>query len=90
MVALLFQSDEIDKGFKVMLADGSIVHHGSPDDQNFTMQKDDNRNRPHIIRHNKKNENWNRIRTTGIWSRWSLWNSASLSASIRNKTKSQE
>ena len=79
----LFKSDRKDKRFKVVLGDGSVVHFGSPEHQNFTIHKDEGRKRLYIIRHSA-NENWNDIRTAGFWSKHLLWNKPTLSQSIRD------
>ena len=84
-----------------ILENGSVVHFGSPEYENF-MHKDEGRKRLYIIRH-EKNEDWTKsgIQTAGFWSKHLLWNLPSLTASIRDterrfgikiidKTKSQK
>ena len=69
--------------YTAIFSDGSVVHFGSPEHQNFTIHKDEGRKRLYIARH-EANENWNDIRTAGFWSRWLLWNKPTLSQSIRD------
>ncbi len=72
----LFKSNLKNKRYIVVFentpggeADGSVVHFGSPEYENFTIHEDENRKRFHILRH-QKNENWteNIIKTAGFWS----------------------
>ncbi len=80
------KSTSKNKRFMVILGDGSVVHFGDDRYQIFTMHKDQNRKRLYNIRHTK-NENWIDITTPAFWSRWTLWNSPSLAASIRDTEK---
>jgi hypothetical protein len=102
MLIQLFKSNLKNKRYMVVFENGSRIHFGSPEYENFTMHKDEGRKRVYIIRH-EKNEDWTKsgIQTAGFWSRWLLWNLPTLSQSIRdtekrfgikivNKTKSQE
>ncbi len=83
MIVHLFRSNLKNKRYTAVFENGSVIHFGSPEYQNFTMHKDEGRKRLYIIRH-EKNEDWNKsgIQTAGFWSRWILWNLPTLSQSI--------
>ncbi len=70
----------------VVFENGSVVNFGSPEYENFTMHRDSDRKRLYILRHQTR-EDWNDIKTAGFWSKNLLWNSPSLSASIRDTEK---
>lgn len=58
------------------------VHFGATGYSDFTQHKDKARRDRYIDRHRGR-ENWGKtgIATAGFWSRWLLWNRASLRAS---------
>ncbi len=68
MIVLLFKSDKKDKRFKEILGDGSVVHFGSPEYENFTIHKDEGSKRLYNLRH-QKNEDWNDMTTPAFWSK---------------------
>jgi hypothetical protein len=82
----LFKSNLKNKRYMVVFENGSTVHFGSPEYENFTMHRDSDRKRLYIIRHQTR-EDWNDIKTPGFWSRWLIWNLPTLSQSIRDTEK---
>lgn len=65
------------------------VHFGADGYQDYTTHKDSARMKKYITRH-KARENWTKsgLKSAGFWSRWILWNKASLQGSI-NSTASK-
>ena len=63
------------------------VYFGSGGMSDFTKNKDVERKKKYISRHQKR-ENWNDPLTAGFWARWILWNKPTISASLsETKTK---
>ena len=64
---------------------GTRIHFGSPEYENFTIHKDVGRKRLYILRH-QKNEDWTKscIFTPGFWSKHLLWSLPTIPKSIRD------
>jgi len=89
----LSRSEKPDKKFKVNVG-LKTIHFGAKGMSDYTINKDPNRKRLYIKRHDprgrvKARENWSKsgIKTAGFWSRWLLWNKPSLDESIRDIEK---
>ena len=63
-----------------------VVSFGSKNASDYTINKDDERKRLYLLRH-EKNEDWNDPITPGALSRWILWNKKTLKASIEDFKK---
>jgi hypothetical protein len=59
------------------------IHFGAAGMSDYTKHKDPKRKQRYIARH-KPRENWNDIASAGFWSRWLLWNRATLRDSKKN------
>jgi len=62
------------------------IHFGSAGMSDYTKNKDDERKKLYLGRH-QKNENWNDYDSAGSLSRWILWNKKSLRESITDYVK---
>ena len=74
------------KKFKVTINNLSkcTIHFGAKGYEDYTIHKDKERKKRYIARHFSR-ENWNKsgICTAGFWSRWLLWEKATLQESIK-------
>jgi hypothetical protein len=62
------------------------IHFGRYGYEDFTTHHDPKRKALYIGRH-QKNENWTDPLTAGFWSRWILWNKATIFKSVVNTSK---
>lgn len=88
--AILTKSPNKTKKYKVIVSDGNTVktiHFGAAGYDDYTTHGDDERKQRYIKRH-KVTEDWNNPFTAGFWSRYTLWNKKTITASladIRNR-----
>jgi len=99
-VIKLSRSEKPDKKFKVVVGLKKLrlrrsqatplktIHFGAKGMSDYTINKDPNRKRLYLKRHQAR-ENWSKsgIGTAGFWSRWLLWNKLTLDESIRDIEK---
>ena len=95
----LSRSEKPDKKFKVTIFDrqgvnNRTIHFGSKGMSDYTINRDPERKRLYIKRHDplrrhKAREDWSKsgIKTAGFWSRWLLWNRPTLNESIQDIEK---
>lgn len=57
------------------------VHFGAIGYQDFTTSKNETKKFAYLARH-RVTEDWTNPLTPGFWSRWLLWNKATISASL--------
>ena len=82
----LYQSTHPDKKFSVRtLESHKVIHFGAKGYDDFTKHKDEERKERYIARH-EDNENWSKtgVDSAGFWSRWILWNKATIKESIKD------
>lgn len=76
-------SDRINKKYKAIFNDGTVVHFGARGYEDYTMHRDEDRKNLYLKRH-RKNENWNNPKTAGALSRFLLWNKPTLRESLND------
>lgn len=89
MLAIVFESDNPKKKYKVVIHSGrwgqdpidmKSLEFGAKGYSDYTIHGDKNRRANYIARHMAK-ENWEDPYTAGFWSRWLLWNKETLQKS---------
>lgn len=63
--------------------DNRTIHFGAKGMSDYTIHRDPKRRAAYIARHAKR-EDWNDPYTAGYWSRWLLWEKASMKSAIKN------
>lgn len=71
------------KKFDVQMPGARKISFGDSRYSDYTQHHDDDRKRRYLARHQSA-ENWDNLETAGAWSRWLLWNQASIAESIYN------
>ena len=74
-----------EKKFMAVVEDGDkkkTIHFGAKGMSDFTKNGDEERKQRYLDRH-KTTEDWSNPLTAGFWSRWILWNKASVGSSLR-------
>lgn len=88
MKAVITESDNINKKYKVVVTDGDkkkTIHFGQAGANDYTITGDDEAKYRYIDRH-KKREDWNNPFTAGFWSLHTLWSDKTIKSSL-NKIK---
>lgn len=81
----LQRSTRQKKKFMVISSEGTKVHFGHSDYDDFTAHKNESRKKSYISRHQNR-ENWHKggMYTAGFWSRWLLWNKPTIEKSVKD------
>ena len=90
----ILPSPRAAKKWRATFPDGARCDFGSRGASDYTIHKDQDRQRRYLLRHGGRppkfgsstREDWTKagLRTAGFWSRWLLWNEPSLEASARD------
>ena len=84
---ILKKSSRKDKKYMILI-DNKKIHFGQKGFTDFTINKNPEKKKLYISRHNKR-ENWNKsgIETAGFWAKHILWNKPTLRDSISDTEK---
>lgn len=78
---IIHKSHKANKKFDAIVNGEKVISFGAKGMEDYTIHKDDVRQRRYIVRH-RKNEDWDNPLTAGFYSRWLLWNRKTLQSSI--------
>ena len=84
MTYLLTDAENPKKRFMIITPDNKAIQFGSPEHENYTIHKDDDRKNAYLKRHSPR-ENWTEtgIDTPGFWSVHLLWSKPTIDESIK-------
>ena len=83
MFVIIRPTNKPGKKLEAVIDGKTTVAFGAKGHEEFTTHKDEERKSRYIKRH-QKNEDWTDPLTAGMWSRWILWNRATILESIED------